>query len=112
MKPSRAPKTAGSRPYRSTRRQQQAAQTRHDVLMAAMRLFNTTGWSGTTMAAIAAEAGVAVETIYSGFGSKKQLLRLAMDVAVVGDAEPVPLADRPEWARMAQGSTEARLRAG
>jgi AcrR family transcriptional regulator len=101
-----------TRRYRSTRRHQQAAQTRHDVLMAAVRLFATSGWTGTTMAAIAAEAGVAVETIYGGFGSKKQLLRAAMDVAIVGDTEPVALAERPEWQRMAQGSLDERLRAG
>jgi AcrR family transcriptional regulator len=101
-----------SRRYRSTRRDQQAAQTRHDVLMGAVRLFDSTGWSGTTMAAIAAEAGVAVETIYSGFGNKKQLLRAAMDVAIVGDTAPIPLADRPEWARMGVGTFDERVRAG
>jgi AcrR family transcriptional regulator len=100
------------RRYTSTRREQQAAQTRRDVLVAAVRLFGSHGWAGTTMGAIAAEAGVAVETVYSGFGSKKQLLRAAMDVAVVGDAEPIALSERPEWALMGQGSLAERLRAG
>ena len=100
------------RRYRSTRRLQQAAQTRQDVLLAAVRCFAANGWSGTTMAAIAADAGVAVETIYSGFGSKKQLLRQAMDVAIVGDTEPVPVAERPEFAAMGVGTVEQRIRAG
>jgi AcrR family transcriptional regulator len=100
------------RRYRSTRREQQAAQTRRDVLMAAVRCFASSGWSGTTMGDIAAEAGVAVETIYSGFGSKKQLLRAAMDVAIVGDTEPVPVADRPEYAAMGVGTVDERIRAG
>jgi AcrR family transcriptional regulator len=107
-----AKKTPSRRRYTSARREQQAAQTRSDVLAAAVRLFGAQGWAATTMGAIAAEAGVAVETVYSGFGSKKQLLRLAFDVAVVGDADPIPLAERPEWARMSEGDLEQRMRAG
>lgn len=106
------PKDAPRRRYSSTRREQQAAQTRSDVLAAAVQLFGTQGWTATTMGAIASQAGVAVETVYSGFGSKKQLLRAAMDAAVVGDADPVALADRPEWARMGVGTIEQRMRAG
>jgi AcrR family transcriptional regulator len=107
-----AKKAPARRRYTSTRRDQQAAQTRRDVLAAAVRLFGVQGWAGTTMGAIAGEAGVAVETVYSGFGSKKQLVRAAMDAAVVGDAEPIALAERPEWARMGEGSLEQRMRAG
>jgi AcrR family transcriptional regulator len=104
--------TPARRAYRSDRRERQAAETRTDVLTAAVRLFGERGWSGTTMAAIAAEAGVAVETVYSGFGSKKALLRQAVDVAVVGDDQPVPLADRPEYRRMAEGPPAERMRVG
>jgi len=97
------------RRYNSTRRSLQAAQTRDDVLAAAIRLFSVAGWAGTTIAGIASEAEVAVETIYSGFGSKKALLRAAMDVAVVGDAEPIPFADRADAKRMAQGTFADRV---
>ncbi len=97
------------RKYNSTRRSLQAAQTRDDVLAAAIRLFSTAGWAGTTIAGIAADAGVAVETIYSGFGSKKALLRAAMDVAVVGDAEPVPFAERAYAKRMGEGTFAERV---
>jgi len=97
------------RKYNSTRRSLQAAQTRDDVLAAAIRRFSTAGWAGTTIAGIASDAGVAVETIYSGFGSKKALLRAAMDVAVVGDAEPIPFADRAYARRMAEGTASERL---
>jgi AcrR family transcriptional regulator len=99
------------RRYDSSRRKRQAEQTRADVLVAAMRLFNERGWAGTTVAAIAEEAGVAVETVYSGFGSKKVLVRDAADAAVVGDAEPVPLVDRPEFARMGEGTLTERIAA-
>ena len=100
-----------TRTYNSTRRSRQAAQTREEIVTAAIELFGETGWAGTTLAAIAERAGVAVETIYSGFGSKKGLLRAAMDVAVVGDVEEVPLADRPESLRLGEGPLDQRLRA-
>ena len=47
------------------------------------------------MAAIAADAGVAVQTLYLAFGSKVAILEAAHDVAVVGDDEPVALLERP-----------------
>ncbi len=100
------------RRYHSPRRALQADQTRRDILAAATALFATSGWAGTTLAAIAARAGVAVETVYSGFGSKRALLRAVMDVAVVGDVEPVPLAEREGFRRLSPGSTQERLRAG
>jgi len=100
------------RAYHSSRRAAQAAQTRADVLAAAVACFSESGWAGTTLTAVAERAGVAVETIYNGFGTKKQLLREAMDVAVVGDAEPVPLVDRPEWAEMQRGNRGQRIAKG
>ncbi len=100
------------RRYYSPRRALQADQTRRDILAAATELFATSGWAGTTLAAIAARAGVAVETVYSGFGSKKALLRAAMDVAVGGDVEPVPLVEREGFRRLSRGSPQERLRAG
>jgi AcrR family transcriptional regulator len=103
------PASTHSRTYDSTRRARQAAQTRGEVLAAAVELFNANGWAGTTLAAIAEKAGVAVETIYSGFGSKKGLLRAAIDVGVVGDAEPAPFIERDEFTRMGQGTRAQRL---
>ena len=64
-----------SRRYRSTRREEQTAQTRRDIIAAAGVLFRERGYAGTSMPEIAAEAGVAVETIYRAFGSKAGLLR-------------------------------------
>lgn len=99
------------RPYRSTRRRQQAAETRALVLAAATSLFADRGWSATGMRDIAKEAGVAVETVYANFGSKTELLLTAIDVGVVGDAEPVPLSQRPEFAALGVGSVEDRITA-
>jgi len=102
-----APKA--TRRYTNTRRTAQAAQTRADVLASAIELFAEQGWAPTTIAAIAEHAGVAVETIYSGFGSKKKLLQQAVDVTVVGDAEPIPYFDRPEVQALATGERTDRF---
>src|SRR6478735_4103462 len=99
------------RKYHSTRRALQAAQTRSDLLAAATRLFSTVGWAGTTISAIAADAGVSAETVYSTFGSKKTLLRAAMEAGVVGDDEPVPFVERDAYASFGEGDLEARLQA-
>jgi AcrR family transcriptional regulator len=100
------------RRYSSQLRRQHAGQTRDQILAAAAELFEQSGWAGTTVAAIARRAGVAVETVYSGFGSKKQVLRAVVDYAVVGDAEPLPLADREVFTSLSEGEQERRIAAG
>ncbi len=100
------------RNYSSNLRARQAADTKAQVLAAAAELFQESGWSGTTVAAIAQRAGVAVETVYSGFGSKKHVLRAVLDFAVVGDAEPVPLVEREVFATLATGDRDQRIAAG
>ncbi|MET7426909.1 helix-turn-helix domain-containing protein [Dactylosporangium sp. NPDC005555] len=84
-----------SRAYRSPRRQAQAEATRAAIVQAAGRLFAGRGYAGTTMQAIADEAGVAVESVYKA-GSKAQLLRRAHDEAVAGDDRPIALHERDE----------------
>lgn len=83
------------RRYNSTRRRQQADQTLHSILEAATRLFEQRGYASTTMDAIAQEAGVAVETVYSAYGSKSGLLRRIIDTTLVGDYDPTPFFERP-----------------
>jgi AcrR family transcriptional regulator len=77
--------------------------------LAATRLFPEHGWAGTTLAAVAAEAGTAIETVYSAFGSKSGLLIAAIDVAIVGDDGEVSLVDRPEFAALGLGPRRERL---
>jgi AcrR family transcriptional regulator len=81
------------------------------VLAAAGRLFAERGWAATGMRDVAAAAGVAVETVYANFGSKADLLLASVDAAVVGDAEEVALADRPEFAALGVGTPSARASA-
>ena len=100
---------AKPRPYRSTRRAQQAEQTRQVILEAATGLFTTNGWAATGMRDIAQEAGVATETVYAHFSSKSGLFRAAMDVAVVGDDAPIAVAERPEFVGLASGPHHGRI---
>jgi AcrR family transcriptional regulator len=60
---------------------------------------------------IAAEAGVSVETVYAAVGTKAQVLKQALDVAIVGDDEPVDLTARPEFQAMSAGDLRARTAA-
>jgi AcrR family transcriptional regulator len=64
------------------------------VVEAARRLFLAHGYAGTTVADIAREAGVAVQSVYSAGTSKAALLQLVVDSAVAGDDEDVKLLDR------------------
>jgi AcrR family transcriptional regulator len=83
-----------TRPYDSTRRQEQARQTRAAILDAAGTLFRERGYARTTVAAVAEAAGVSVETVYKAFGNKAQLLKGVFDVAIVSDHAPVPMLQR------------------
>jgi AcrR family transcriptional regulator len=99
------------RPYRSRLRDQQTEQTRRAVVQAAHDLFVAKGWAATGMREVAAAAGVAVETVYSHFASKRGLLRAVLDAAAAGDDAPVPLAQRPEFLAMGHGRRSARVQA-
>lgn len=59
---------------RPSLRQEQAAVTRTRILSAARQLFFRDGYSATTMKSIAAQAGVAVQTVYATFGNKAAIL--------------------------------------
>lgn len=79
------------------------------MLEAARRLFTTNGWAGTGMRDVATAAGVATETVYKYFSSKRDLLEAVVDLAVVGDDQPVRLAQRADFAAIGQGSRAQRI---
>jgi AcrR family transcriptional regulator len=89
------------RSYDASRRQEQARQNRRAVLDAAHRRFVADGYAATTIAAVAADAGVSVETVYKSVGKKPELAKAVFDVAVVGDDEDVPMLQREFVARNA-----------
>jgi AcrR family transcriptional regulator len=78
-----------------TPRRPKAQATRRRILDAARRLFVERGYVATTIEAIAGEAGVAVPTVYLAFGTKRALLVELLDIAAVGDEEPVAVLERP-----------------
>ncbi len=73
------------------RRAEQAAQTRQRVLEGAGRLFIERGYAPTSIVSIAEAAGVAPETIYKAFGTKRQILQQLIDSSVVGSAATSPM---------------------
>jgi AcrR family transcriptional regulator len=92
--------------YNAPRRAEQAAATRAAIIDAAAELFAERGYPATTMADIAARARVAAKSVYA-LADKPHLLLLALDRAIVGDDEPVPLADRPEMRAILTGTDPA-----
>jgi AcrR family transcriptional regulator len=100
------------RPYDARRRRERAEEerraTRLRVVEAARRLFLTRGYVATTMADIAREAGVALQSVYKAGQSKADLLHLVADLAVAGDDQEVMLLERPIFAAVAAESSAER----
>ena len=88
------------RAYTSPERARQARNTRARILAAATDLFVMPGYAATKVSTVAQRAGVSAQTVYNAFGTKRALLKAAYDVALAGDDEPVPLAERPEVRRI------------
>jgi AcrR family transcriptional regulator len=86
------------RRYDSSGRRKRARQTRDLITDAARQLFLADGYAATTVAAIAAAAGVSVETIYKGFGGKPGLVRAIVEKGLAGEG-PVPAEQRSDHIR-------------
>jgi len=92
--------TEVKRSYDASRRREQARARRLAVVLAARDLFERDGYRPTTIAAIAAHAGVSAESVYKGFGTKAALAKAVFDIALAGDDEPIPVAQRPAMQAM------------
>jgi AcrR family transcriptional regulator len=73
------------RRYDSSRRQQQARQTRDAILDAAADRFLRDGFAASTIAAIATDVAVSVDTIYKTFGGKTGLVRAIYERGLSGE---------------------------
>jgi AcrR family transcriptional regulator len=91
------PDRVNRRRYDTTNRERQARETRRRIVDAAARLFVRDGYGDTSIAAIAAEAGVAVPTVFATLRSKAGILRAVVDLTVRGDDDADPLAARATW---------------
>jgi AcrR family transcriptional regulator len=99
------------RSYDNRGRTEQARHNRQRILTAAHELLLAHGYRATTMADIARTAGVSVETVYKAFKTKATLVKAAYDLALVGDDEPIPLGERPEYqALFADSDPVSKLR--
>ncbi|MGG7508028.1 TetR/AcrR family transcriptional regulator [Plantibacter sp. YIM 135249] len=91
---------------RTDGRRARADRTRASILTAAASLFIDTGYSSTSMSAIAARAGVSEQSVYYSFGTKREILARALDTAAAGDDADVRIADRP-WVKHALAAASA-----
>ena len=85
------------RAYDSTNRRARAAIGRARIVEAAQRRFLTDGYAATTIASVAADAGVSVDTIFKSFGGKVGLLQAAWERALQGQGHQ-PAEDRADTA--------------
>ena len=92
--------TKVKRRYDASGRREQARARRLAVVLAAQELFERDGFRPTTIAAVAARAGVSAESIYKGFGTKAALAKAVFDLVIAGDDQPVPVAARPAMQAM------------
>ncbi|MDQ3576549.1 MAG: TetR/AcrR family transcriptional regulator [Actinomycetota bacterium] len=82
---------------KSLPRKARAARTRAAIIRAATEEFRSSGYHGTTMAAIAKRARVAVQTVYFVFHTKPALLTAAFDSAVMGEDDPAAPEETSWW---------------
>ena len=94
-----------ARRYNSPRRAEQAVATRRAVLEAARDLFVSKGYLATTVADVARQARVAVDTVYATVGRKPALLREVLETAISGEDEAVPAEQRDYVARVRAATT-------
>jgi AcrR family transcriptional regulator len=86
-----------TRRYDSTRRAEQAAETRRRIVAAASACFAARGYSRTTLAQIAAAAGVSVESVTAA-GPKRALLIAAFSQTFVGRETEGSVLEDDGWA--------------
>jgi AcrR family transcriptional regulator len=98
------------RRYNSRGRQAQAARHRDAVLDAAQERFLADGYAATTIAAIADEAGVSIDTIYKAIGRKPRLAKAVFDDGIAGHG-PVPTEVRATAISIHEADPRRRLRA-
>lgn len=79
-----------------TLRAELAERTRQRIIDAATSLFLSRGYAGTTLQAVAAKAGVAVETLYSRFRNKANLLSAILEKGLVGTDAARDILEQPE----------------
>lgn len=96
--------TAG--PIETDGRRQRSVRTRARVVEAAAQLFVDRGYLATTIEAVAELAGVAVQTVYYVFGTKRNLLAAVLDASIAGDLESGPVLEQG-WVEALEAESDA-----
>ena len=94
------------RPYDTTRREARSAETRQRIIDTARRLIIERGYRATTIATIATEAGVHVDTVYSLVGRKPTLLTEIIEQAISG-ADHAVVAEERQYVKAIQAEPDA-----
>ena len=84
------------KPQSTRLRAARVAETEARIIAAARTLFVRDGYPATTLTAVADAAGVGHRTVYVRFGTKAELLKRVIDIAIAGDAEPIDVPHR-DW---------------
>lgn len=95
------------RNYDMAHRSRLAAETRRRIVQAAGHRFLRDGYAATSMNAIAAEAGVAVQTVYASLRTKRDVLEAVIQLNVRGKDDDLPLVASPRWQQM-EAETDGR----
>lgn len=98
------------RRYDASRRREQARRTWEAIIEAARYRFLHDGYTATTIASVAADAGASADTVYKSFGGKAGLLRAMCENALTG-AGPVPAEHRSDAMQSAESDPARMLRA-
>lgn len=103
------PDVKSKRRYDSRSRRQQALRNRDVALDAAERQFLERGYAATSVASIAEEAGLSVQTIYKSFGGKSDVVKAIYERALLGSGGD-PAYERSDAMRARETDPRAIMR--
>ena len=88
------------RAYDMSSRAEAAQATRRRIIDAAGPMLLREGYHAMSISSLAAAAGVSAQTVYNAIGGKAAVVKAVYDVTLVGDDEPIPMPERPEFKAM------------
>ena len=88
------------RAYDMSSRAEAAQATRRRIIDAAGPMLLREGYHAMSISSLAAAAGVSAQTVYNAIGGKAAVVKAVYDVTLVGDDEPIPMPERPEFTAM------------
>jgi AcrR family transcriptional regulator len=88
-------------------RRRRAARSRQRIVRAATARFVAHGYAATTICDIARDAGVATQTVYYDFGTKRHVLQAVLDAAIAGDSDSIPVLDQTWVGELARATDPA-----